>query len=668
MLISKLTLCDFGVFRGRVTIDLAPRQTTRPIVLLGGLNGAGKTTLLSAIRLAFYGRLAAGSGMSQKSYEQYLLSLIHRSRSALVPSDGASIAIDFEHAQLGARSRYSIVRSWMRRGEGASEFLQVSKDNEMLSELTQDQLQSLLNQLVPIGIADLFFFDGEKISDLATQDRSPVLSESVKRLVGLHLVERLQSDLFTFVRQTRKLDNDEGEIELNLLIEKRDKQLEFAKLLESEIADLDIGISRLARELEEAETELGRMGGAWAKDRAALKGERERLLGEVRTIELKLREALTGEGPLALLGKQAPIMCESLRQSLRSQVTYGMHKELVKRVQKLRAKLKSAISTKEFAKAEKVVDEVFANIGSPDVGASSAGAKVNEVEGTSILNILEVTAKAAERSAQRLAEDLGRQRRLLDAIDQQITRMPEDSVIASRVASMKELERELIEAKATRLQRVREIKAAYWSCFELTRGIRRMEEKVDTSASHNRAIALAGTVHKLLDEFALVLKEAKLAQLAQALQLSFQRLARKADLIASVEFDAESFAITIRDKSGVAIPKKKLSAGEQQVFAIAVLDALLTCSGRSLPLVIDTPLGRLDSKHRERLVREYFPRAAHQVVVLSTDTEVDQKFYEGLAPHLSHSYHLRFDDESGSTTVDSGYFWRVKSQELRDAA
>ena len=98
------------------------------------------------------------------------------------------------------------------------------------------------------------------------------------------------------------------------------------------------------------------------------------------------------------------------------------------------------------------------------------------------------------------------------------------------------------------------------------------------------------------------------------------------------------------------------------------MDALLTCSGRSLPLVIDTPLGRLDSKHRERLVKEYFPRAAHQVVVLSTDTEVDQRFYEDLAPHLSHSYHLQFDEETGSTKVEEGYFWRARVEEMRDAA
>ena len=236
------------------------------------------------------------------------------------------------------------------------------------------------------------------------------------------------------------------------------------------------------------------------------------------------------------------------------------------------------------------------------------------------------------------------------------------------MSRIKERERKLIDLKARRLQRIREIRTIYWACFDMTRSIRRMEEEADEGASDNRAIALGGAVHKLLDEFSLSLKEAKLAELAQALQASFGRLARKTDLISTVDFDPETFSVTIRDESGAAINKKKLSAGEQQVFAIAILDALLTCSGRSLPLVIDTPLGRLDSKHRERLVREYFPRAAHQVVVLSTDTEVDQRFYEDLAPHLSHSYHLQFDEEMGSTKVEDGYFWRAKADELRNAA
>jgi DNA sulfur modification protein DndD len=672
MLIKKLSMCDVGVFEGLVELDLAPRQSAskmRPVVLLGGLNGSGKTTVLNAIRLAFYGRLAAGAGLSQKAYEQYLLSLIHSGRAALVPTDSASVTIEFQHAQLGVRSDYKVVRSWTRRGDGATELLQVFKGNEPLAELSQEQIQSLLNQLVPIGIADLFFFDGEKISDLATEDRPHVLSESVKRLVGLQLVERLQSDLLTYVRQSRSTSGSESERELARAIAERNEHTERAKLLEIELADIEADITRLVRELEAEETELSRMGGAWATDRTSIKAERARLAASIRALETSLRESLAGAAPLALLGEKLPALCSELRQGIDAQSSVGVQKKLVENLKTLRNRLKRTLPVKEFRKADKVVDEVFGNyLDLKRVSVPPQGLDLGGAESRAILDVFELAAISSAREARQLGEDLGRQRRMLEGIDQQIARAPDESVIAVQMERIKGVERKLIEIKALRLQRVRDIKATYWSCFDMTRTIRRMEEDADSGASDSHSVALGGAVHKLLDEFSLALKEAKLAELAQALQASFRRLARKSDLISTVEFNPESFAITIQDKSGSVIPKKKLSAGEQQVFAIAVLDALLTCSGRSLPLVIDTPLGRLDSKHRERLVKEYFPRAAHQVVVLSTDTEVDQRFYEDLAPHLSHSYHLQFDEETGSTRVESGYFWRTKAEELRDAA
>ena len=92
-----------------------------------------------------------------------------------------------------------------------------------------------------------------------------------------------------------------------------------------------------------------------------------------------------------------------------------------------------------------------------------------------------------------------------------------------------------------------------------------------------------------------------------------------------------------------------------------MLWGLARTSGRPLPVVIDTPLGRLDSDHRKKLIQNYFPNAGHQVILLSTDTEVDQGLYNQLEPHISQSYHLVYDHKKGHTkaTADS-YFWRAK--------
>ncbi len=141
----------------------------------------------------------------------------------------------------------------------------------------------------------------------------------------------------------------------------------------------------------------------------------------------------------------------------------------------------------------------------------------------------------------------------------------------------------------------------------------------------------------------------------------FNRLSRKRDLLHAVTISPDIFEVELHDKSGHVIPREELSAGEKQILAIAILWGLGRTSGRPLPVIIDTPLGRLDSEHRMNLVRNYYPHAGHQVILLSTDTEVDKTLFAELKPHVSHCYHLVYDKEEGRTYPKEEYFWKEKS-------
>ena len=133
-----------------------------------------------------------------------------------------------------------------------------------------------------------------------------------------------------------------------------------------------------------------------------------------------------------------------------------------------------------------------------------------------------------------------------------------------------------------------------------------------------------------------------------------------------LRIDPVTFEVTLYGKGGVPVPKDSLSAGEKQIYAISLLWALSKISGRPLPLIIDTPLGRLDRTHRQFLIERYFPVAAHQVIILSTDTEIDQNYFELLKPFVSHSVHLR-SNVGGWTEAAAGYFWEEKSGAVASA-
>jgi DNA sulfur modification protein DndD len=141
---------------------------------------------------------------------------------------------------------------------------------------------------------------------------------------------------------------------------------------------------------------------------------------------------------------------------------------------------------------------------------------------------------------------------------------------------------------------------------------------------------------------------------------SFEVLLRKKSFVDSISICPNSFILTIKIIGEGDVPASKLSAGERQLLAVAVLWALAKASGRKLPTVIDTPLGRLDSIHRKSFVQNYFPFAGDQVILLSTDEEIVGPYYRSLKKHTSHQYLIEYDDKKQSSEIIKGYFEPTK--------
>ena len=114
------------------------------------------------------------------------------------------------------------------------------------------------------------------------------------------------------------------------------------------------------------------------------------------------------------------------------------------------------------------------------------------------------------------------------------------------------------------------------------------------------------------------------------------------------------------DSDGKEVNKSSLSAGEKQLMVISLLWALALCSKKKLPVIIDTPLSRLDSAHRVSLIQTYFPQASEQTIILSTDSEIDKNYYEIMKDNIGDEFTLIYDDETKSTTIKKGYFLGVE--------
>lgn len=126
MLLRKITLEEFGAYRGKQSLDLTVKKN-KPIILIGGLNGCGKTTLLDAIQLALYGPRARCSGRGNKPYETFLRESINRQHD---PTRGSSVTLEFTVAVGGKEHYYKVVRNWYTSGKSLKEFLSVLVDED----------------------------------------------------------------------------------------------------------------------------------------------------------------------------------------------------------------------------------------------------------------------------------------------------------------------------------------------------------------------------------------------------------------------------------------------------------------------------------------------------------------------------------------------------------
>jgi DNA sulfur modification protein DndD len=249
----------------------------------------------------------------------------------------------------------------------------------------------------------------------------------------------------------------------------------------------------------------------------------------------------------------------------------------------------------------------------------------------------------------------------LDAAERKLASVPEKDAIAAlaerRDAAKQDHARaegalRVVEAELDQITREYDHKLEAYA--------RRLKKDVDEHGATDavaRILTHSESARKALAVFRPGVLDAHVHRIEALVLEGFQYLLRKEALVSELRIDPATFTMTLYGADRRELSPERLSAGERQLLAVSIIWALARASGRPLPVVIDTPLGRLDSIHREHLVERYFPHASHQVILLSTDEEIDEGHLARLRPHIGRSYLLRHDDASGATAVEPGYFF-----------
>lgn len=248
-------------------------------------------------------------------------------------------------------------------------------------------------------------------------------------------------------------------------------------------------------------------------------------------------------------------------------------------------------------------------------------------------------------------------------VAEMINKAPSDDVIAPLIQKLNELSKhlgELSEKLRVADEKIHEFDS---QLKEIERQRLKLDEELQGVKCGSKKMQLAQQVTLILNEYMKELQRQKVSQLSDNILSCFTRLIRKDDYVKDILID-ENYAITLYEPDGHAIPKELLSAGEKEIFAVSLLWGLTLTSGRQLPFIIDTPLGRLDSEHRGNLVMDFFQHAGDQMIIFSTDTEIDKDYFRTLQPYIARAYHLNYSKEERQTTISPGYFWQSEPVEL----
>ncbi|BBB31492.1 DNA sulfur modification protein DndD [Neptunomonas japonica] len=663
MIIKKLVLHNFRVFRSVHEIDLEPGYDqhghVKPIILFGGLNGAGKTSILSAIRTVLYGRQAFGRALSQGEYIEQLDALIHHGEGQGSQPDQASVELVFKTTQNGEESEYSLIRSWSR---GKKDRLSLNQ-NGIPAGLNYEQCQGFLNELIPSGIADLFFFDGEKIAELAEDESGVILQTAVRRLLGIDLIARLKSDLTIFLKRLgAEAMPEKITQELNTFNSER-KVLD--KIAESYRYEADLKAKSIVaanEKLASLDASLNAEGGVWAKSRESEEARVKVLLKDKERLEKSIRNEFEGLLPLAL----APNVLGELIETLQHEASLKQKQSAGSEVKKLLDQIKSVLRNIDTGSdvALKAIEDCF-NDQLAAIPSEEALLDLSEREFRSLHQQIQ---NAEQHSFVRVKADrkeLSGTENELDHASLSIARAPDQDQLQSVFNQIRELERRREKLKAEYRKALEDAKNTYRKAMDIARKEQKLHDKHRAVSNSSASVENAQKALRLLDRFSELLTHARVKMLETEFIKSYRQLARKEDLHIHARIHPETFDVELVDEHGHVINRKALSAGEKQIYAISILEALGRTSGRKLPIIIDTPLGRLDSHHRDKLVKNYFPFASHQVVILSTDTEIDNHYFtKYLEEDISHAYEIVFDGRTKSSQIAEGYFWKDTQLEV----
>jgi DNA sulfur modification protein DndD len=651
----------------------------QPVVLIGGNNGNGKTSLLEAIAVGLYGirahidrsrlsrEVGEGAMPKRSDYHQAIERAMHRQAFERGERDmSVVIQVDCEDEP------FEIERRWYFGDDGSF----VEEDEELVLRLGADRhilspptdvpgaeyaFFEIERRIAPAGMLPFLLFDGEQIRRLAQRELGEQVRFGLESALGVSVIKALLADLSDYARDRgRDVQADSLEVSLSSQLDSLVSQLSGARAeLESVAARLD----PLRKRRDQIVKSIGSIGDGTYQDRHVEFELRKKLQADLQAARHELLVSGVRLLPFLLIPSKLLQMVESAldRVARSTPLSPEQNERMLRELIAALAKTDPPLSSDVLADLTRRTREAWRNSVSVEQGSretvahgylvghdvrrvhelatSSRGVARGEIDAM-LHRILELTGALAHMDDQDSKRSRAEANRIelvteLEGTSQEIVQLEEqrrrlDQVVGKLVAQIEPLEQDLNRRK----------------------GQRRGAGQAAVGAAAARAVvqALTGSIAAAMP--------AHYEALAKALTDAYRGLAHKG-IVQSVLIEHDG-TVALLDAVGRDLRDTDASAGENQIFAMALIASVTGLGGSALPLVIDTPLGRLDTEHRDRVL-DYFTSRSAQTILLSQPEEVSGRYYERIADRVGSEHHLLYRSEGGGlgeTVVRKGYFPR----------
>ena len=651
MIIKRLTIDRFGVYAGQ---NLFAFSNRRPIVLIGGMNGHGKTTFLAAILLALYGEnSAAYRESSYRSYRSYLRAYVNRNDG----NTSAAVELEFQMNE-STNYTYRIRRAWTAAAKGCDETVSVWENGTYSDFLTKNWAM-FVETILPSALARFFFFDGEKIAELATDANHAQMKESIRSMLGIGVLDVLKGDLARILRRiarTPKTGDDRAELDE---LQRKKEQLR------ARLDEMAAQIERMQAEMRAQEARIDEIhrsytmrGGDVLAARDTLMQRRAALAAEREQTQNALLDCAAGELPLVLV--------QDLVREIKMQAE-DEHNDLVMTEALDRIEAMLSYYAAHHGGAQEANADFLAYVREAALGEATAPFyRISDHALFQLNDLLEHLLADSAAQVRRLTAEKAQLGRQIDELDRQLALDIDEQALSALSEELRAAEAALAQLKVDCATKEQDRSAAE---AELTaaraaysRAVEAYVQDAELNDDHARMEKYAHMALHIAEEYMTMLQARKMGLLGTTITACYKELTNKKNLIDRIVMDGVSLDLTYFDAQDNEVPKDALSAGEKQLMVIAILWALAICSKKKLPVIIDTPLARLDSVHRMALVTRYFPRAGDQTIILSTDAEIDAQCYTQMKDAIGDEYTLCYDEKTKSTAILKGYFQKYADE------